>query len=174
MKYEVLVREIMSRKINRVDGDDPIDKAAQVMRETKSGYVVIGEAKIKGIVTTSDIVYKHVAEHSGAKVSDIMSTNPITITADKTIEEAARLMAKHNVEKLLVFELDKLVGVIGSNDILKIEPALIEVLLERLKMGQTVPEDRPESGECEICSNFSDDLRERRGVWICAECDELE
>ena len=60
----------------------------------------------------------------------------VRVSPDKTIEEAARIMVEKGIEKLLVFEMDRLAGIITNNDILRIEPALVEIMLERLKFGK--------------------------------------
>ena len=137
MRFSALVGEVMRKEIKKVDMDDTVEKAARIMRDERIGSVVVtGEKNVKGIVTTSDIVYKHVAAGSSGKVKDIMSKNLVTIDPRKTIEEAARLMVKEQVEKILVFDMGRLVGIITNNDIIRIEPALFEILLERLKLAR--------------------------------------
>jgi len=135
MKFKVLVGEVMQTDVKKLDMAEPIEKAAKIMRDEGIGSVVVtGEKNIKGIVTTTDIVYKYVAAKNGKTLADIMTKNPVTITPDKTIEEAARLMVEKKIEKLLVFDKNMLVGIITNNDILKVEPALFEILLEQIKI----------------------------------------
>jgi CBS domain-containing protein len=171
MKYSAFVKDVMRKDIKTVSPEDSIQKAAEIMRKNKVGSVlVLGDKQVKGILTGSDIVYKHVATGKGEKVSDIMTRKLITITPDKTIEEAARIMVKNGIEKLPVFKLGKLIGLLSANDILRVQPALFHILLERLKMGGTFREPGVGTGECEVCGNFSDELRERRGIWVCSDC----
>lgn len=174
MKYNVLVGEVMSQNIVTVDMDDPIGKAAEKMRETGARAVlVMGGKNIKGIVTTTDIVYKHVAERKGETAKDIMSSELVKISPNRTIEEAARLMVTKGIEKLPVFDKERLAGMITSVDILRVEPALFEILLERQKAG-AMPDKEEDLGfsECENCGNYSDDLEEVQGVYMCSECRE--
>ncbi|MEM7819511.1 MAG: CBS domain-containing protein [Candidatus Aenigmatarchaeota archaeon] len=173
MRLKALVGEVMQTDVKKLDMAEPIEKAAKIMRDNNIGsIVVIGGKNIKGIVTKSDIVYKYVASGKGKTVADIMSENPITITPDKTIEEAARLMVKENVGKLLVFDKGKLVGIITSRDILKVEPALFEILIERLRIGETRHESNSGMGllQCESCGNFSESVKEIDGKFLCIEC----
>ena len=171
MKFNVLVGDAMTRTIKHVDMGDTVEKAAQVMRDNKIGSVVVmGDKNVKGIVTSMDIVYKYVAEKKGERVSDIMTTDPIKISPSQTIEEAARTMIKYKIEKLLVFDMDRLVGIISNNDIIRVEPALIEILLERLKMGAAKTPQGEEITECESCGNYADDIEEVNGEYVCAEC----
>lgn len=172
MKLGVLVGEIMQKNIKTAGMDEQIMNAARMMKEEKIGSVVVmGGKHVKGIITTSDIVYKHVAEGTGKTVSDIMTTDLVIISPDKTIEEAARLLVSKGVEKLLVFDAGKLVGIITANDILRVEPALVEILMELLKAGRRgVNEEDFEFHECEVCGNYSDDIEESDGVYTCKGC----
>ncbi|MBI4154357.1 CBS domain-containing protein [Candidatus Woesearchaeota archaeon] len=175
MKMNVLVGEAMTKVIKKVDINDPIEKAAQIMRDERIGSAVVtGEKNVKGIVTTMDIVYKHVAGKKGQRVSDIMSTELVTISPGETIEEAARKMVKHNIEKLLVFDKGSLVGIITNNDIIRIQPAMIETLIERLKMSGPRMAEEGEVGitACESCGNYSDNTEEVGGAYLCQDCRE--
>lgn len=172
MRFKVTVGEVMKKKIVVVNPTDTIKKAADIMKKARIGSVLIVDRKdIRGILTTSDIVYKHVAGGRGKRVKDIMSTKIVSIHPKKTIEDASRLMVKKRIEKLPVIKDEKLMGLITSNDILKIEPALLEVLLERMKLGGkrfSVPQIQ--YAECEICGNYSDDIEERDGAYVCSKC----
>jgi signal-transduction protein with cAMP-binding, CBS, and nucleotidyltransferase domain len=171
MKLNILVGDVMTRAVKRIDANDPIDKAAQIMRNERIGSVVaMGEKHVKGIVTTTDIVYKHVAGKKGTQVRDIMSTDLVTIKPSATIEEAARMMTKRGVEKVLVFDNDNFVGIITNNDILRVEPAIVEILLERIRMGGPKPPSDASINECESCGNYSDSIEEVNGTYLCAEC----
>lgn len=171
MKLNVLVGDVMTKKIIRTDMHDSVERAAQIMRDEKIGSVVaMSGHHVSGIVTTTDIVYKYVASKKGTQLKDIMSTNLVKISPSATIEEAARLMVKHNVEKVLVFDKDTLVGIITNNDIIQVEPAIVEILLERMKMGASSPLKDVSITECESCGNFSDSIEEIDGVYLCQEC----
>lgn len=171
MKLSVLVGDVMTKDVRRVDMNDPVEKAAKIMRDNHIGSVVVmGEKHVKGIVTTTDIVYKYVANKMGTRVSDVMSENLVTIEPSATIEEAARKMVKHSIEKLLVFDSDHFVGIITNNDIIKVEPAIVEILLEKMKMGAPNPRGDIPVAECESCGNYSDSIEEADGVYLCADC----
>ncbi len=172
MKLTVRVKEMMKKDIKTVSIDDSIEHAAKIMKKFRIGSVVVmGEKNVKGIVTDSDIVYKYVAEHTGMKVSDIMTKGPVSISPNETIEEAARVMAKNSIKKLLVFDRNKLVGIITDSDILRVEPALFEILLERMKIRKPTRRTAPKAQtECERCGNYSDEVKEINGEWLCPDC----
>jgi len=172
MKFKTTVMEIMRKNVRKVNIDDTIEKAANIMKNDRIGSVIVTDGDVvAGILTTSDIVYKYVAQKKGTVVSDIMSSNIIKIYPDKTIEEAAQIMVKNNIEKLPVFDNDNMVGIVTSNDILKIEPALIEVLIERMKIGGSIrKKDRVDYSVCEVCENYSENLKEVDGIYKCPDC----
>ena len=175
MKFQATVKEVMNTNVKSVDMDDDIKKAAEVMSKNRIGSVLVfGQKHLKGILTAEDIVNKHVAKGIGKKVSDIMTKNPHTITPEKTIEEASRLMSGRRIKKLPVVSGDRVVGIITASDVIRIEPALYEILLEQLRIErpemQKLRKIHKEEQQCESCGNYSDDLKESGGQWLCGEC----
>ena len=171
MRFNVLVGEVMKTDVKTARPEDDVEKAAKIMRDNEIGSVVVKSDKnVLGIVTTSDIVYKYVADKRGHKIQDIMTTDLVNISPRMNIEAAAKLMVKKNIEKLLVFDKGSLVGIITNNDILGVEPALFEVLLERMKMGGLPPSDMSEYAQCEACGNYDDSVGEIEGEYTCEEC----
>jgi CBS domain-containing protein len=55
----------------------------------------------------------------GNLVSDIMTTPPVTITAEVAVDEIATIMARKNIHTLPVLKDDKLIGIIGKIDIIR-------------------------------------------------------
>jgi len=171
MKLNVLVGDVMTHSVKIVDSAETVERAAQIMRDERIGSVIVtGDRNVKGVVTTTDIVYKHVAGKKGQRVSDIMSTDLIRISPAETIEEAARKMVKHSVEKLLVFDRERLIGIITNNDIIKVEPAIVEILLEKFKIGAPFPGADHSITECESCGNYSDTIEEVNGTYLFSDC----
>jgi CBS domain-containing protein len=54
----------------------------------------------------------------GATARDLMSPNPVTTEPDASVEEAARLIARHKHNRLPVVEHGRLVGVVTRVDVL--------------------------------------------------------
>ena len=52
-----------------------------------------------------------------------MKKNPITVTPDTKVDEAALLMKKHKFRRLPVVEGEKLVGFLSDRDIMKVAPS---------------------------------------------------
>lgn len=172
------VGDVMVSKVIFTDPDLIIQKAAQKMHNEGIGSLIVKhDNDIKGIVTKEDIVYEYVAQDKGKKVEDIMTKNLITISPDKNIEDAAFLMAKKEIERLPVMDDGKIIGIISTQELMKVQPDLYLDLLEALKFG---PEEftrrsiDTEIGSCDSCGNFSENLEEVEGQMICEICrDEL-
>lgn len=76
--------------------------------------------RVVGMVTDRDLVARVVAEGADPnplKVSDVMTTGLVTATPDQDVDEARRLMAEHGLDRVLVVEGDRLVGIISEADI---------------------------------------------------------
>jgi CBS domain-containing protein len=167
----VLVGEVMNKDVKTIRPDDSIKKAASVMKKNRIGSVIVMSGKkVVGILTARDMVYKYIATGKGSKAKDIMTKDIITISPKKRLTQAAQLMSEKKIEKLPVFEDKQIVGIITATDIVKVEPALFELLLERMRMGKISHAPDFGFGQCEKCGNYSDDLEEESGEYICSEC----
>ncbi|WP_419888580.1 CBS domain-containing protein [Neobacillus niacini] len=113
------IRDIMTDQVECCTLLDNVFEVAVKMKELNVGAIpIVDKEKIVGMITDRDIVIRGVAEkHPGStKVEDIMSDKLITISADATTNEAANLMAEHQIRRLPVVEGDKLVGIVSLGD----------------------------------------------------------
>lgn len=113
------IRDIMTDDVECCTLLDNIYEVALKMKELNVGAIpIVDQEKIVGMITDRDIVIRGVAEkHPGStKVEDIMSSKLITISADASTKEAAKLMAEHQIRRLPVVEGDKLVGIVSLGD----------------------------------------------------------
>ncbi|NDB64455.1 MAG: IMP dehydrogenase [Euryarchaeota archaeon] len=79
-----------------------------------SGLPVLEKNKLVGIITNRDI--RFVQDHS-EKVGSLMTRDMVTVPLDVDPDEAMRLMHKHRIEKLLVVDGEKCVGLMTVRDI---------------------------------------------------------
>lgn len=92
-------------------------------------FVMGDDEKPVGVLSYSDLVgvlgtIKPSAKDAiSLQISDIMSEEVITISADDGIEDAANLMLRADISGLLVLEDEKLVGVITKTDICRMVAA---------------------------------------------------
>lgn len=118
------VGEIMSREVVGVAVDDPVLKAAELMKIWDVGAVPVGDdGRFCGILTDRDIVLRCVASGRSpgeVEVGEIMTSRDLAmVSAEHSAIEAARLMAKKKVRRLPVCRNGKLVGILTLGDIAK-------------------------------------------------------
>lgn len=53
------------------------------------------------------------------RIKEAMITNPVTIRSNASISEAAKLMADKNIGSLLIFDRDKLLGIVTEKDLVR-------------------------------------------------------
>jgi signal-transduction protein with cAMP-binding, CBS, and nucleotidyltransferase domain len=173
------VRDLMARNIITIQAEDNIMKAASVMDENGVSSVVVKEGnEFSGMITERNIISRVVSkglDPQKIKVSEVMSTPLITISPDATIEEAARKMRDNKIRRLLVEENHQKIGIIAESDIVRVDPELHFLIREKSKLeaqfpSPTEPQEVTFSGFCQDCGNYSDDLRNVNGRWLCGEC----
>ena len=115
------VRDIMTSDIISVKTTDQVIVAIELMTKNDIGSVVVTEnEKPVGILTERDILKKVCAKELSAKAvtaREVMSEPLITIEADSRLGEAALLMTRKDVRRLLVTDAEKVVGIITQKDI---------------------------------------------------------
>src|SRR5882724_10473628 len=94
-------------------------EALGVMHEHEiSGVPVVEGTSAVGILTSRDIRFE---KNLDQPVSALMTTELVSVAPGCTTEEARELLHKHRIEKLLVLEGGKLVGLITIKDLLQAE-----------------------------------------------------
>lgn len=176
VRGRILVKDAMSSPVIWVREGSTVLEAAQLMRRHRIGGVVVLDRNGEpvGVVTARDIVERVAAEDEKAsrlRVEEVMTKSLPTIEADATLVEAARLMSQLNVRRLGVMHKGELVGIITSRDILSVTPELIEIMIEKAKIEyEEAEEETPISGYCDRCGQWSEDLKEVEGQFLCEEC----
>lgn len=141
-------KDIMTKEVITVNSDTEILQAAKILLDNHiNGVPVVDdEGKLKGILCRADLIAlqeklpipsffvlldsfiplnfpqsieKEVHKITAVKVRDAMTPHPITVEPETTLEDVATLMVKHNIHTLIVMDHDKLVGIIGKEDILR-------------------------------------------------------
>jgi CBS domain-containing protein len=138
------VSEAMTREVEIIDPNAAVGDAARRMRDDNVGALPVGENdRLIGIVTDRDIVVRGVAENrldGGTAVRDVMSDHVYYCFEDDELEQAAKIMAEHQVRRLPVLNRTKrLVGIVALAD-LALTPT--EASHEALK-GISEPSNKP-------------------------------
>ncbi len=174
---ELRIGDAMTRGVIYATPADNIQRIAEIMRKNDIDSVIVMEkSKGVGIVTDTDIIGKVVAPGKDPRttpVSQIMTSPLITITPDKDVDKAARMMRDKNVKRLVVMQNAKIVGIISEFDLIKIEPALHILIKEHSQWDiADIPmtAGTPVSGICEICGEYSENLGTVDGRLVCEDC----
>jgi CBS domain-containing protein len=118
------IRTVMTSNPRSLESGDSVIEAARLMRDEDVGIIPVVEGeKLVGTVTDRDIAIQVVAEGKEPEsitVGEIASRELVTIDPQQNLDEALRLMARHQVRRLPVVEEDgKLVGIVAQADVAK-------------------------------------------------------
>lgn len=175
MKTGVKVADAMTRNPLVVGPEMSLKQCSISMLRNKVGSVIVKkEGKLLGIITAKDIV-KAVAndvDFEEVRVGDIMIRQVKSIEPSADIYDALMKMSRKDVRRLPVVHNKEVVGMLTVNDVLKIQPRLLDLIAERFRIG--VRPRRRESvkyleGICENCGNY-DELFDVRGRLFCSNC----
>lgn len=118
------ISDIMTPNPRSVESNASVVEAARIMRDEDVGIAPVVEGgRLVGTVTDRDIAIRVVAEGRNPEsttAGEIASRELVTIDPQQELDEALRLMARHQVRRLPVVEEDgKLVGVVAQADVAK-------------------------------------------------------
>ncbi|MBW4449361.1 MAG: CBS domain-containing protein [Hassallia sp. WJT32-NPBG1] len=143
------VADVMSRDPIVVRSETPLNEAIQILAERRiSGLPVVDDAgKLVGIISETDLMWqetgvtppayimfldsviylKNPATYErdlhkalGQTVGEVMSKDPITISPEKTLTQAARLMHDKSVHRLPVLDdALQVIGILTRGDIVR-------------------------------------------------------
>ena len=145
---KMTVKDIMTRNVITVSPDTEITRAAELLIENHiNGLPVVDQTgKLVGILCQSDLIAqqkklpipsyftlldgliplksmklfeKEIQKIVATRVSQAMTPNPVFVGPDTKIETATSMMVDHNFHTLPVVDGERLIGVIGKEDMLK-------------------------------------------------------
>ncbi len=119
------VKDIMSKDVKTCKLDDKIsDVSKEMTKQGISMLVVVEKNTPVGVITKSDVAIRVVGEGRNPKdvnVRDIYTAPIRKIYAMSTIELFADKLHARNLRNMVVFdENEKMVGVCGTTDVLKL------------------------------------------------------
>lgn len=118
-----------------------LGQAARVMRAHDISALVVGApGELVSIVTERDLTQALAdAQPPEAAVEAIASPEPLTVSPDATVMDAATLMLRTGIRHLVVTKGRRAVGVVSMRDVLAaliqaVTPDAVFVMLERLRL----------------------------------------
>lgn len=117
------IRQLLKdRQTYTVEGQQSVLDVARFMVERNIGAVPVLEGgKLVGIFSERDIMKRVLVEGKDpkkAKVSDVMTPNPLVVTADESFDNCMILMKQHGFRHLPILDGSKLLGLVSLRDLL--------------------------------------------------------
>jgi len=116
--------QIQERMVSDVVTVEPstrvVDAAKTMIEENKGPLPVVERGELVGMVTDRDLIGRVLAEGvdpNSVTVNDVATKDLVTAAPDQDVDEARRLLVQHQLDRLLVVEGDRLVGIISEADI---------------------------------------------------------
>ncbi|PWB52760.1 MAG: CBS domain-containing protein [Candidatus Methanoperedenaceae archaeon] len=110
----IKVEDVMARDVASAKLPGSRDEVLEILKSKHiSGIPIVKGGELVGIVTRTDLL-KHPEEE---QIAILMTRNPITITPEKSIVDAARLILENNIRRLPVVEDGILTGLVTIADI---------------------------------------------------------
>jgi CBS domain-containing protein len=126
------VRDIMETKLVTISANDRLSTVDDIMTLGRVRHIPVVQAgRLVGVVSQRDLLrasLSALSQHRDAErraflsvveIARVMSTPPIVVTPDVTIERAAAVMARKRIGCLPVVDGDELVGMVTETDILR-------------------------------------------------------
>ena len=116
----MLIREVMTEQVVTSAPERTVREIAELMRERNVGSVVlVRDGRPVGFVTDRDLALSVIADGRdfGDHVTDHASSPVITAAPGMEVEEAAELMVRHGVRRLVVVEGERLTGIVTLDDL---------------------------------------------------------
>lgn len=178
MKTGYPVSDCMTQDPISTESTTTIKDCAKLMEKYNLGsIVVVDNEKLIGVVTHQDLVFRGIAKgiKPNSQINEIMSKNVMFISPKIDIFEALEVMNQNSIRHISVVNKGKLVGYLTLKDILKIEPALFDLYVDKIRLREEHNKPIPhyeDEGICESCGNYSRMLEEFDGQLICSDCKE--
>lgn len=176
MKYKVYDAMTMSPIV--ISKEENVQTAAKTMSDNKVASLVVKESgNFIGLITEKDIARKLAAQNliaSETKVADIMSVDVKTTSSTTDLVHVIEVMNKIGQRQFPVIDNNKFVGLLTLNDVLRIQPQLFGLVYENISLREEerkpLYKSKNSNGACESCGNYSFNLEELEGQFLCSEC----
>ena len=114
-------KDVMTRQVDVISPEASIAEAALRMRTGDFGLLPVGENdRMIGAISDRDIVVRAVAQGKSpdTQVREVMSEGILWAYDDDSVEDAVKIMSKHQVRRLPIINHDKrLVGIMALADL---------------------------------------------------------
>ena len=123
MKTILQILRVKGNLIWKTTPETYVFDALEIMAEKDVGALLVMEGKtLVGIFSERDYARKVILQGKSSKeilVKEIMSSPPIFIGPDETVEQGMAIMSSNHVRHLPVMEKKRLVGIVTIGDLVK-------------------------------------------------------
>ncbi|MFI9615262.1 CBS domain-containing protein [Streptomyces sp. NPDC052023] len=155
-----IVSDVMTHTAVAVGRDAPFKDIVGLMEQWKVSALPVleGEGRVIGVVSEADLLPKEefrdsdpdrltqlrrlpdLAKAGGVKAQELMSTPAVTVHADATLAQAARIMAQRGVKRLPVVNAEGMLeGIVSRADLLKVFLRSDEELADEVRREVVAP-----------------------------------
>jgi acetoin utilization protein AcuB len=169
----MLIGERMSKPVITISSSMPIPDALNLMKKEHIRRApVVNDGKLAGIVSDKDLlnaspspvttlsIWEMNYLLSKVTVSEVMTSNVLTVTEDTPIEQAARIMADNKIGGLPVMREGHVVGIITETDLFKVFLELLGAREPGVRVTAVI-DDQP--GEL---ANITEAISAKKGNFI--------
>jgi len=122
MSSDTAVERLMTTELETVSPDEEISVAATTLLEQQAGSLVVldGENQVAGILTCTDLaeLVANSTAPAEATVGDYMTTGVVTISPEKSLQDAAAEMITNGIQHLPVTDSDdEMIGMLSTTDV---------------------------------------------------------
>lgn len=175
------VCDVMTRKPIAVTPQASVRECAVVMRDNNISSLVVKETDmLKGHITDDVMIREVLAggmDVDSTTAGNIMLVKVATVEPKSDIYDALIIMRDYETRQLPVVDKEngnKLVGLLTIKDILKIQPQLFDLLVDKIVLReeeQKLTSSRyPLEGTCDNCGQYFPKLYEIEGDFLCTRC----
>lgn len=116
---DLKVKDLMTEEVKTVPVNMSIHRLVEKMFNDKhSGFPVLRDDKVVGIVTMEDVKKIPQAEYKNTPVQTIMNNEIHSVQEDDELYEAFKMLFQKDIGRLLVMEQDILKGIITRSDVM--------------------------------------------------------
>lgn len=112
------IKEIMTRDIVTCSPNDLVPEILQSMRALDIGCMpVMEQQRVVGMITDRDISKRSDGNNGQQQVKEVMTLEIFSVGPNSSTDEAAEIMAHHQIRRLPVIKKDSLIGFVASVDL---------------------------------------------------------
>ena len=135
------LQQILKQKENddiwSVPPTNTVFEAIQVMADKRAGALLVMDgAKLEGVISERDYAREVIIKGRSSKktlVSEIMSSNVITVVPTDSLQNALEVMTEHHIRHLPIVDNTTVVGVVSIGDLVKDVIAMQKSTIEQLE-----------------------------------------